>query len=134
MSDLFSLLTLLALTAMTGLWLKLSAAREAAIREARRQCEQHGLQLLDETVGLRALRLCRVNGLRHIERCYGFEVSIDGRDRQSCRMWMLGNVLRSLSLPTIDSLPHEEARQRPALASPSGNVLPFRPRETDRPN
>ena len=25
--------------------------------EARRQCEQHGLQLLDETVGLRSLRL-----------------------------------------------------------------------------
>ena len=71
MSDLSNLLLLLALGGIVGLWLKLSVARERAVQEARRQCQQHGLQLLDETVGLRGVRLLRVNGLLTLERCYG---------------------------------------------------------------
>lgn len=128
MSDLSNLLLLLALGAIVGLWLKLSSARERAVQEARLQCQQHGLQLLDETVGLRAVRLCRVNGLRMIERCYGFEVSIDGHDREPGRLWMIGNVLSSLSLPTIELLPHEQVAARSALTTSSGNVVPLRPR------
>ncbi len=134
MSDLSNLLLLLALAAVVGLWLKLNVAREGAMREARQQCQQHGLQLLDETVGLRGLRLRRVNGLRMIERCYGFEVSIDGHDREPGRLWMIGNVLSSLSLPTIELLPHEEVAARSALPAPSGNVVPLRPRPRDRLN
>jgi hypothetical protein len=128
MSDLSNLLLLLALVAVVGLWLKLSAARERAVREARQQCQQHGLQLLDETVGLRAVRLRRVNGLRRVERCYGFEVSIDGHDREPGRLWMIGDALSSLSLPTIERLPHEEAASRNAAATPPDNVVPLRPR------
>jgi len=134
MSDLSNLLLLLALGAIVGLWLKLSSARERAVQEARQQCQQHGLQLLDETVGLRGVRLRRVNGLRMIERCYGFEVSIDGHDREPGRLWMIGNVLSSLSLPTIELLPHEEVAARSALPSPSGSVVPLRPRPRDRLN
>ena len=63
MSDLSNLLLLVLLLAVVGLWLKLSVARERAVQMARRQCLQHDLQLLDETVGLRGLRLRRVNGL-----------------------------------------------------------------------
>jgi hypothetical protein len=129
MSDLSNLLLLLVLGAGVGLWLKLSAARERAVQEARRQCQQHGLQLLDETVGLRGLRLRRVNGLRMIERCYGFEVSIDGHDREPGRLWMIGNALSSLSLPTIERLPHEEAATRTTLPVSFGNVVPLRPRQ-----
>jgi hypothetical protein len=128
MSDLFNLLLLLALAAIVGLWLKLSAARERAVREARQQCQQHGLQLLDETVGLRAMRLRRIGGLRRIERCYGFEVSIDGHDREPGQLWMLGDTLSGLSLPTIELLPHEEAAARSTSSLPSGNVVPLRPR------
>jgi hypothetical protein len=134
MSDLSNLLLLLALGAIVGLWLKLSVARERAVQEARRQCQQHGLQLLDETVGLRGVRLRRVNGLRMIERCYGFEVSIDGHDREPGRLWMIGNALSGLSLPTIELLPHEEVAARNALPSPPGNVVPLRPRPRDRLN
>lgn len=135
MSDLSNLLLLLVLGAVVGLWLKLSVAREHAVREARRQCQQHGLQLLDETVGLRGVRLRRINGLRMIERCYGFEVSIDGHDREPGRLWMIGDALSSLSLPTIERLPHEEASARPMSAS-IGNVVPLhpRPRTGDRLN
>lgn len=134
MSDLSNLLLLLALGAIVGLWLKLSVARERAVQEARQQCQKHGLQLLDETVGLRAVRLRRVNGLRMIERCYGFEVSIDGHDREPGRLWMIGSALSSLSLPTIELLPHEEVAARNALTTSSGNVVPLRPRPRDRLN
>ncbi|MFC5438057.1 DUF3301 domain-containing protein [Rhodanobacter umsongensis] len=132
MSDLSNLLLLLALAGIVGLWLKLSLACERATREARRQCQQHGLQLLDETVGLRGARLRRVNGLRMLERCYGFEVSIDGHDREPGRLWMIGDALSGLSLPTIELLAHEETGTRTALPPPSDNVVPLRPRAGNR--
>lgn len=133
MSDLSNLLLLLVLAAIAGLWLKLSVARERAVREAQQQCRQHGLQLLDETVGLRGLRLRRVNGLRRVERCYGFEVSIDGHDREPGRLWMLGDTLSSLSLPTIELLPPHETNAGPVpsvplLRIPGSNVVPLHPR------
>ncbi|OOG45609.1 DUF3301 domain-containing protein [Rhodanobacter sp. C01] len=133
MSDLSNLLLLLVLAAIVGLWLKLSVARERAVREARRQCQQHGLQLLDETVGLRGVRLRRINGLRRLERCYGFEVSIDGHDREPGRLWMLDDTMSSLSLPTIELLPPHEAHDGstphgPALPATGSNVVPLHPR------
>jgi hypothetical protein len=128
MSDLSNLLLLLVLGAIVGLWLKLSVARERAIREARRQCQQHGLQLLDETVGLRGVRLRRVNGLRRIERCYGFEVSIDGNDREPGRLWMLDDALSSLSLPTIELLPPRKVVSGSSLPAPISNIVPLHPR------
>jgi hypothetical protein len=131
MSDLSNLLLLLVLGAIVGLWLKLSVARERAVQEARRQCAQHGLQLLDETVGLRGLRLRRVNGLRMIERGYGFEVSIDGQDRAPGRLWMIGNALTSVSLPTIEYLPPGEVVAA-TLPAPASNVVPLHPRRDDR--
>ena len=133
MSDLSNLLLLVVLLASVGLWLKLSVARERAVDEARRQCLQHGLQLLDETVGLRGLRLQRVNGLRRIERCYGFEVSIDGHDRKSGRLWMIGDALSSLSLPTVEMLPPAaattsmEMETETVLPTVRDNVVPLRP-------
>jgi hypothetical protein len=134
MSDVSNLLLLLVLGAVIGLWLKLSVARERAMREARQQCQQHGLQLLDETVGLRGVRLRRVNGLHRLERCYSFEVSIDGHDREPGRLWMLGDSLSSLSLPTIELLPPHEAAPGPSLPAPASNVvmLHARPRTSDR--
>lgn len=128
MSDLSDLLLLLVLVAVIGAWLRLSVARERAVREARRQCQQHGLQLLDETVGLRAVRLRRVHGLRRLERCYGFEVSVDGHDREPGRLWMLGDALSSLSLPTIELLPPHESASGSTLPAAISNVIPMHPR------
>lgn len=123
MSDLSNLLLLLGLGASVGLWLKLSAARDRAVREARVQCSRHGLQLLDETVGLRGVGLQRINGLRRIERCYGFEVSIDGQDREPGRLWMIGNALTRLSLPTIELLPPAEKAHDDTPSSNHSNVV-----------
>jgi hypothetical protein len=131
MSDLSNLLLLLVLGATVGLWLKLSVARERAVREARRQCQLHDLQLLDETVGLRGLRLRRVNGLRRVERCYGFEVSIEGHDRAPGRLWMIGDALTSVSLPRLEVLPPGDAGATPP-AVPRNVVVPLRPRQGNR--
>lgn len=145
MGNVDDLLILLALIAVAGLWLKLSAARERAVIEAQRQCERYGLQLLDDSVGLRALRLRRVAGWLHLERGYGFELSIDGADRQSGTLWMLGTELTELHLPNVASTHsamdaaasawHISPTPRPALPDttpeyPSdGNVVPLRPRQ-----
>jgi hypothetical protein len=134
MNDLSSLFVLLFLGAILVTWLRLSVARERAVLEARRQCSHHGLQLLDETVGLRGIRLRRVNGLRRIERCYSFEVSIDGNDREPGRLWMLDTSLTSLTLPTVELLPppEREDAKRAAINAPaidaSGKVVQLYPR------
>ena len=135
MSDLSNLLLLLLLGSVVGLWLKLSVARERAMQEARRQCLQHGLQLLDETVGLRGVGLRRTHGQRRIERCYGFEVSIDGNDREPGRLWMIGSTLSRLSLPTIAPAA-DEPPARATLPAPHDNVISLdaRRRTNDRSN
>ncbi len=127
MSDLSTLLLLLLLAVVVAMWLKLSAARERAVQEARRQCEKHGLQLLDETVGLRGVRLRRANGLRVLERCYGFEVSVDGDDRQPGRLWMIGSSITSLSLPNVMRQTAEQTSVS-TLTARLDNVVPLRPR------
>jgi hypothetical protein len=134
MSDVENMLALLGFCAVIALWLKLTSARERAVAEARSQCDRHGLQLLDETVGLRAIRLRRINGLRRIERGYDFEVSIDGDDREQGRLWMIGDALSGLSLPTVELASPESivATALTKASAPSSNVVllhpPARPR------
>lgn len=134
MGNLHDMLVLLMLGVIIGAWLKLSTARERAVREARGQCQQHGLQLLDETVGLRRIRLRRVDGLHRVERCYDFEVSINGHDREPGRLWMIGSALTSLSLPVIKhELPAEPGERELDPMRSNVVALPLRPRPpTDR--
>ena len=128
MSDIEDMLLLLVLCALVVLWLKLTSARERAMSEARRQCERHGLQLLDESVGLRAVRIRRIDGLRRIERGYSFEVSIDGDDREQGRLWMIGSSVTELSLPTIEVASAESiVAEALAKAKASSNVVQLHP-------
>jgi hypothetical protein len=127
MDNAFDLAVLLALVAFIGLWMKLSRAREIAMGEARRQCERHGLQLLDETVGLRHVRVRRHQGAVVFERCYEFEVSIDGDDREPGKLWMAGGDMSALSLPTLRLLPAAEERAHDT--SSGSNVVPLRRRD-----
>jgi hypothetical protein len=127
MSELPDLFILLALLAIVGLWLKLARGREQAAQEARTQCRQHGLQLLDESVGLRGVRLLRQHGQVLLERCYTFEVSIDGNDREPGKLWLIGRTLSGISLPTMQShLPGLLSEHVPPPAT--DNVVPLRPR------
>ena len=136
MGQMSDLIILLALAAVVGAWLKSTRSRERAVDEARRQCMQHGLQLLDETVGLNGLRLRRVGGHRQLELGYGFEVSAHGDDRLAGRLWMRGGRLAGLSLPGIGR-PLPDAIDQPVDSHDTpeseplerqGNVLPLRPR------
>lgn len=127
MSELSDLILLVLLLAIIGSWLKLARGREQATQEARQQCRQHGLQLLDESVGLRGLRLLRQHGQLLLERCYTFEVSIDGNDREPGKLWLIGHTLSGISLPTIQShLPGLLSEHVPPPAQ--DNVVPLRPR------
>jgi len=142
MGNLHDLLLLLVLGGLVTAWMKLSRARELAVAAARRHCELQGLQLLDETVGLRAIRVRRLDGHRRLERGYGFDVSIDGDDREQGRLWMIGPRVSGLSLPTVQWLagsdegrpgPRPEPLKDPVETGASGNVIPLRRRlPTDR--
>lgn len=125
MSNLDELLILLGLAALVGIWLKQSGAREQATRVARLQCERYGLQLLDETVGLRAWRLRRRSGRLGLERGYGFEVSIDGADRESGLLWMHDGALIELRLPTVVLTTANGTPDGPdeAAATPAQNLM-----------
>ncbi|HET6806490.1 MAG TPA: DUF3301 domain-containing protein [Frateuria sp.] len=124
MSQVSDLIALLGLAAVAGAWLKFTRARERAVDEARRQCAQHGLQLLDETVGLRSLRWRRVDGGRQLELGYAFEVSAHGDDRLDGRLWMHGDRLASVSLPSVGE-PLPGTPGGPPASFPD-NVVPFR--------
>ena len=132
MGNLTDLLLLCALGAMIACWVKLARARELVGMEVRRQCERHGLQLLDETVGLRALRLTRRDGQRALERGYDFEVSIDGDDREAGRIWMRGDAISAIVLPTVRS-GDPGAIRLPRIDPPaSNNVVDLLARIRDR--
>jgi hypothetical protein len=138
MGDLSTLLLLVVLLGLGGMWLTLSRSRERAMGIARAQCRQYGLQLLDETVGLSGIRFARLSGRWVLERCYSFEVSIDGHDRDTGRLWMVGTTLTAARLPTFSSklpdrqneFPEQAKLTDPGAAAPlptsTDNVLPFR--------
>lgn len=123
MSQLSDLIALLGLAAAAGTWLKTTRARERAVDEARRQCVRHGVQLLDETVGLRRVRVRRTRGRRQLEWGYAFEVSATGTDRMDGELWMRGDHLAGVRLP------HPSGPETPLpVESVPGNVVPLRRR------
>jgi hypothetical protein len=65
-------------------------AREAANRIAIDACERRNLQFLDGTVALAKLRLRMGKGGLHIERTYVFDYAIEGTDRATGFVIMLG--------------------------------------------
>lgn len=123
MSNVLDMLVLLGLGASVGLWMKSSAGRERAVREARALCRQYGLQLLDETVGLRRLHLRRIDGLLRLERCYDFEVSVDGHDRKAGQLRMIGHVVTNTTLPSAAESPVSAAAGYTSVTSTHSNVV-----------
>jgi Protein of unknown function (DUF3301) len=79
------------------LWYASMAARERAVVAGREVCEREGLQLLDDTVALRHMRVRRdALGRLAILRRYAFEFSDTGNNRREGEIEMLG--LRILDL------------------------------------
>lgn len=95
-----TLIALLMLAAGVFLW---SAARDAAAvaeRQARGLCQEHGLQLLDQTVALRSMKLAR-DGLGRLrwQRTYQYAYSSNGEDRSTGSIALIGDRVMWSSLP-----------------------------------
>jgi hypothetical protein len=129
-------LPLLTCIALAWAWYHVLRLRERATAHARRLCQRHGLQLLDDSVALHRLRLRWRHGSLHALREYRFDTSPDGHDRQIACMTLLGDRLVSVGLPQ-STRPAPAAPLpgiQPAAAHPSGytdNVVPItRARQT----
>ncbi|NCA89577.1 MAG: DUF3301 domain-containing protein [Gammaproteobacteria bacterium] len=85
-------------------WLDSLRARELALGICRAACEQRALQLLDQTVALRRLRLrWTANGIR-LRRTYRFEFSDAGAERYSGYLTLVGLDLDGLSFGLPDQV------------------------------
>jgi hypothetical protein len=103
-------ITLLLIAVLVWAWMDALRAREQAARFGRELCREAGVQLLDQTVSLKRLRIARRDGLPTFVRRYGFEVSLDGSDRHRGHLDLGGHRLETWSLPL---------REGPTLAPPA---------------
>lgn len=93
------LLLLPALLLGAWFWLDGMRGKELATTAARRACERHDLQLLDETVALTRLRLGRDGGGRlGWRRNFRFEFTREGDTRSSGEVELLGRWVTAMRL------------------------------------
>lgn len=116
-----TLLPLLVILAAFYVWHNALRAREQARMLAQALCARASVQLLDQSVALRRVRLRRIpgEGLRLL-RCYRFDVSTDGNDRRHGSLDMLEGEVTSYDLPVHEAAP----------ATASNNVIELRPSRT----
>lgn len=80
-------------------WFGALAARERAVRAAAETCRRREIQLLDDTVVLRRVRLCRGDrALVQLRRTYEFEYSEHGGDRQRGFVILCGARVETIGL------------------------------------
>lgn len=81
------------------LWLDSIRVREAGVQAARAACRREGVQLLDDTVSIRSVRLGRNDdGRLRLKRIYDFEFSDSGDDRQQGSVMLLGREVVMLDV------------------------------------
>lgn len=95
-------LPLLLCMAIAGTWYHVLRLRERAVLHARRVCEQHGLQLLDDSVALHRVRASWRHRALQVTREYRFDTSLGGHDRQTASITLLGDRVMGASLPQRD--------------------------------
>lgn len=99
MISLAEVLGLLALCAGVWLWLDSIKVREVGVGAARHACRQEGVQLLDDTVVFRSLRLARDgDGRLKLQRVYDFEYSSTGNNRFRGSVMLLGQEVGLLDV------------------------------------
>jgi hypothetical protein len=110
-------------------------AREAAVRFADQACRLRRLQLLDQTVALKRMRLEREPGRRMpaLVRIYDFAFSDNGVTRQEGELAMRGVRVLHLRLPEPESAPEPDPAPYeppqldiPDYKQPGNVVVPFR--------
>ncbi len=95
------------------MWMDALRAREIAIHHGRVLCKEAGVQLLDQSVSLKRLRIARRDGLPTLIRRYQLEISIDGSDRHRGHLDLAAHRLESWSLPLINNEPAASLPARP---------------------
>ena len=90
------------LLALGWLWWDGLKRREQAVKAARRVCEQAGVQLLDETVAIKRMRMRRNERQQmRLYREYGFEYSNTGDNRLPGRVYLLGDRVLDVNLVLV---------------------------------
>jgi hypothetical protein len=95
------LLLLVLMIGVGATWVEAMRMRERALAAARNLCAAHDAQLLDQSVGLSALRLRRRGGWA-LECHDGLGFSLDGKDRHHGRLWLVRGQLAGVSAPWRD--------------------------------
>lgn len=73
--------------------------KEQAYRAAHRRCQELGVQLLDDSVYLRQVRLKRNStGVLALWRAFQFEFTVSGGERYRGHVLMLGRRIESIEL------------------------------------
>ncbi len=120
---------LIPLLLLIWFWKDALAARERALMVSQRACREQGVQFLDQTVSLHAIRLRWTGQGLALWRCFTFEYSLESVDRQTGDLDMLGwEVIRinlHLPVPVEDPDPPETQQPLPPRieGSPSGQVV-----------
>ena len=120
-------LPLLAFMVLIGSWYHVLRLRERATSHARRLCERHGVQLLDDSVALHRLRVDWRRGTLHVLREYRFETSRGGDDRQPASIRLLGDRIVGESMPA----PHHPDAGAHAFRDVSGVPAAWRAPDGD---
>ncbi len=88
------------IAAVIGYWWTGMRAKETAVAHAKRLCKRESVQLLDQTVALKKLRLGRDKaGNACLRREYRFEFTVAGEHRDQGKIVLNGKSLHQASLP-----------------------------------
>jgi hypothetical protein len=88
-------------------WYNSMQCKTHAVAYARRECEKHGVQLLDQTVQRIRISLSRdSNDQWLLWREFRFEYSMDGVNRHEGRLVILGYRLVRSALESFDPIIH----------------------------
>ena len=91
------------LAAIGWLWWDSLRKRELAVAAARGTCRQAGVQLLDDTVAQKVLRLARdADSRMRLYREFGFEYTDTGDNRLPGRVYLLGGKVLEVNLLITD--------------------------------
>lgn len=120
-----SMLPLILILLGLYVWQNALRARDRARILSHSLCARMGVQLLDQTVALKRLRIQRIpgEGLR-VRRCYGFELSTDGQDRLRGSLDLLDGEMVAYDLPNAGNL------AAPVTENSASNVIELRPSRT----
>ncbi len=87
--------------AIAGLWWHGQGVKASALKHVKRYCDDHDIQLLDESLVLRKLWFARNNrGVINLQRTYFFEFTSTGEYRYRGTVSLLGYRLQSIDAQT----------------------------------